>query len=304
MRGHYGNNTSVSVGQQGFFVTPAHAAAMASLNASPILGVSARDRAQQPSPRGYQNSAISADARLADICNTITLTIEPTNRPGAVKTSSGYPARRCSVTREDVIELTTRFLAAAQAGLAKGYNALEMNVITYGTSGKRIALAIAYDAVLQAQQRALASRIVPSSWSTNEAKDAMDALSDLANTMDYQGLAYARGPSPPLFPLLPRPQPSAASDVQGHTVGAAPAMLGGGAVGAISLAFIFLGPLLGTATMLAFLRGDPAKRERPKTSRPSPRPRAARPPRLAAPPTPPAAPTAPATDSAATDSED
>lgn len=235
---------------------------MASLNSSPILGVSARDI-----PRYYQNSTNSADARLTDICNTITLTIEPTNRPGAVKTSSGYPARRCSVTREDIIELTTRFLAAAKAGLAKGYNALEMNEVqSYGYAKRRIPLALAYNAVLQAQQRALAGRLVPSAWSTNEAQDAMEALADLAIAMDFQGLGFARGVHQPTYPLPPRPAPSERPPPP--TVGADPISLGVGAISTIALAFILLGPFIGAAATVAILRGDPSKRERPSKTKP------------------------------------
>ena len=60
------------------------------------------------------------------------------------------------------------------------------------------------------------------------------------------------------------------------TVGADPISLGVGAIGTIALAFILLGPFIGTAATVAILRGDPSKRERsskprPKSiSRPSP----------------------------------
>ena len=60
------------------------------------------------------------------------------------------------------------------------------------------------------------------------------------------------------------------------TVGADPISLGVGAVGTIALAFILLGPFIGTAATVAILRGDPSKRARSSRtstksiSRPSP----------------------------------
>lgn len=51
------------------------------------------------------------------------------------------------------------------------------------------------------------------------------------------------------------------------TVGAEPFTMGVGAIGTIALAFILLGPFIGTAATVAVLRGDPSKRER------SPRPK-------------------------------
>lgn len=58
-----------------------------------------------------------------------------------------------------------------------------------------------------------------------------------------------------------------------HTsVGADPFTLGVGAIGTIALAFILLGPFIGTAATVAVLRGNPSKPERPSRPKPKSRP--------------------------------
>jgi hypothetical protein len=48
------------------------------------------------------------------------------------------------------------------------------------------------------------------------------------------------------------------------SVGADPLTLGVGAIGTIALAFILLGPFIGTAATVAILRGDPSQDDRSK----------------------------------------
>ena len=66
-----------------------------------------------------------------------------------------------------------------------------------------------------------------------------------------------------------------------HTsVGADPFTLGVGAIGTIALAFILLGPFIGTAATVAVLRGNPTKPERPSRSKAKPSSRPSSPPAL------------------------
>ena len=199
MRGYYGSSTSVGAngGSAPTIVTSAQLAAAASLKPS-ILGVPARNYAQEnvsPDQRQYLEN--SANARLTDIVNNLA-----PSRPGSRRTDQGqYPVRGFAATREDIILLATRFLAAVRGG---GYKLFTEKSSIYGKEVTGVTpLAVAYDAV----QRAL--RLAQDAyWSAEEAKDAMAALGELALAMDEQGLidrtAQVRGDQPWMIGATPQ----------------------------------------------------------------------------------------------------